>query len=101
MTGSTIAPTTDYRNTTATGLTFALNLPQVHAFVNDWASLDMWWFSIALMFVCLIIMWLICCLKRRRARPPIYRPIIVLNPHNEKIHRLDGLKPCSLLLQYD
>lgn len=87
---------TEMTNTTnaaaATGLTSTTNTPQVSAFVNIWDNLGMWWFSIALMFVCLIIMWLICCLKRKRARPPIYNPIIVLHPNNDGIHRLDGLK---------
>lgn len=87
---------TEMTNTTiaaaATGLTSTTNTPQVSAFVNNWDNLGMWWFSIALMFVCLIIMWLICCLKRKRARPPIYSPIIVLHPNNDGIHRLDGLK---------
>ncbi|WPC86028.1 10.7 kDa protein [Human adenovirus 1] len=80
---------------TATGLTSTQDMPQVSTFVNNWANLGMWWFSIALMFVCLVIMWLSCCLKRKRARPPIYKPIIVLNPNNDGIHRLDGLNTCS------
>ncbi|AZR66658.1 E3 CR1-beta0 [Human mastadenovirus C] len=80
---------------TDTGLTSTQDMPQVSTFVNNWANLGMWWFSIALMFVCLIIMWLSCCLKRKHARPPIYKPIIVLNPNNDGIHRLDGLNTCS------
>lgn len=83
---------TDAADNAATGLTSTQDIPQAFAFVNEWAGLDMWWFSIALMFVCLIIMWLICCVKRKRARPRIYRPIIVLNPDDNGIHRLDGLK---------
>ncbi len=65
---------------------------EVSALVNDWAGLGMWWFAIGMMALCLLLLWLICCLHRRRARPPIYRPIIVLNPDNDGIHRLDGLK---------